>query len=217
VLNPCPAIAVPAQSNVLRFAILFWCVLGSASVARADGPSDDATTTAARAHYQAGTTQYNLGRFEEAIGEYRKAYELKNDPVFLFNIAQAYRQLGHRDRALFFYRRYLSTAPDSPHRDEVQTRITELEQKQDEHPVPPAPSDKPLVQPPAMPEPEETSTALLADTSETDTETHSVVRTWWFWSAVGAVVVVGGAALVLALSDDGDDVPQTRLGTWDLR
>jgi len=201
--------------------MLFWCVLGLASVAHADGEADDGTTKAARAHYEAGTTQYNLGRFEEAIGEYRKAYELKNDPVFLFNIAQAYRQLGHADRALFFYRRYLSTAPDSPHRDEVQTRIAEIEQKQSEekqsvHAAPEAAND-PLKEPPLVPEPEESASTLVGDRSETESESQSVVRTWWFWSAVGAVVVVGGAALVLSLSDDDDDVPQTRLGNWDLR
>ena len=61
-------------------------------------------------HYQQGMKAYTLGRFEEAIEEFEKAYELRQEPVFLFNIAQSHRQNNNPQRAIFFYRRYLLDA-----------------------------------------------------------------------------------------------------------
>ncbi|MDZ4693746.1 MAG: tetratricopeptide repeat protein [Deltaproteobacteria bacterium] len=219
-----PSIALSRCLNVLRLVVLFVATLIPVSFAQADGGNDngndngndDVATTESKGHFQAGTTHYNLGRFEDAIGEYRKAYELKNDPVFLFNIAQSYRQLGHAERALFFYRRYLSTAPESPHRNDVQTRIDELEKQIKATPAARAEAD-PIAMPPSVPQPANQPEALLVEPQESVANDQSVVHTWWFWSAVGAVVVVGGAALVLALSAEDNDVPKTTLGNWDVR
>jgi tetratricopeptide (TPR) repeat protein len=212
-LSPLSLFTLSQRLNVLRLAALFVAMLSPVAFAQAEEGES-------RAHFQAGTNHYNLGRFEEAIGEYRKAYELKNDPVFLFNIAQSYRQLGHADRALFFYRRYLSTAPESPHRNEVQTRIDELEKQQNASPATVAKVEpKPVALPPSVSQAATQPDALLVEPKPIlpAENNQSVVRTWWFWSAVGAVVVVGGAALVLALSTENDDVPKTTLGNWDVR
>lgn len=83
-------------------------------------------------HYKKGTTAYNLGKFDQAIGHFEAAYEEHPDPVFLFNIAQCYRQLDNCERSTFFYRRYLSLKPDAANRDEVEARIKELEQQCEE-------------------------------------------------------------------------------------
>ncbi len=77
--------------------------------------------------YNKGKTHYDLGRFDEAIDEFQKAYELDQNAVYLFNIAQAYRQKGENQRAIFFYKRFLSADPDNPKRDSVEKRIRELE------------------------------------------------------------------------------------------
>src|SRR4051812_47113433 len=78
-------------------------------------------------HYNKGKTHYDLGRFDEAIDEFQKAYELDQNPVYLFNIAQSYRQKGEPSRAIFFYKRFLSADPENPKRESVETRIKELE------------------------------------------------------------------------------------------
>lgn len=83
---------------------------------------------AAKAHHDSGVKLYNLGRFDEAIAEFEKAYELDPHPILLFNIAQAHRQRGDAERAIFFYRRYQQMAPDAPDRDEVNGRIRDLEE-----------------------------------------------------------------------------------------
>ena len=54
-------------------------------------PVDDA-----RQHYQAGTAAFNLGDFPKAVIEYKAAYTAKQDPTFLYNIAQAARLAGDR-------------------------------------------------------------------------------------------------------------------------
>jgi tetratricopeptide (TPR) repeat protein len=74
-------------------------------------------------HSEKALKEYKLGRFSEAIAEFQQAYEVDPAPIYLFNIAQAYRQIGNNDRAIFFYRRYLEDAPQTRNRaaiDEAQ-------------------------------------------------------------------------------------------------
>lgn len=89
----------------------------------------DARDEAAEQHYDRGMKAYDLGRFDEAIAEFEKAYELSSDPVLLFNLAQSQRRAGSAERALFFYRRFVKLAPTSPVRDKAEVRIAELERE----------------------------------------------------------------------------------------
>lgn len=79
--------------------------------------------------YEKGNTQYNLGRWKQAIELFTQAYEIYNAPEFLFNIAQAHRQDGNCSDALFFYRRYLANKPNASNKAEVEGFIKELEGK----------------------------------------------------------------------------------------
>src|SRR2546422_457802 len=81
----------------------------------------------AKEHYQAGTKLFNLTLYDEAIGEYEAGYKLKDDPVFLYNIAQAHRLAGHLEKAIRFYRNYLRLVTQSPQRAEIEQRIAEME------------------------------------------------------------------------------------------
>ena len=60
---------------------------------------DDARKLTAEA-----TVEYNVGHFERALELYAKAYELVPKPVLLFDMGQCQRQLGHEERALFFFK-----------------------------------------------------------------------------------------------------------------
>ncbi len=75
-------------------------------------------------HVAQGHRLYQLGRYQEAIGEYRRAYELRADPPFLLDIAEAYRQLGATAQALFYYDRFLAARPSSPNREIAEDRVT---------------------------------------------------------------------------------------------
>jgi hypothetical protein len=79
--------------------------------------------------YEKGNTQYNLGRWKQAIELFTQAYEAYTAPEFLFNIAQAHRQDGNCSEALFFYRRYLANKPNATNKTEVEGFIKELEGK----------------------------------------------------------------------------------------
>jgi tetratricopeptide (TPR) repeat protein len=97
-------------------------MLGASVPARAD----DAAT--AREHYQKGTSFYDLGRYAEAIKEFEAAYEIKNDPALLYNLAQSNRLAGNSEQALHFYRTYLRYVPNAKNRVEIEDRIKQLEQ-----------------------------------------------------------------------------------------
>jgi tetratricopeptide (TPR) repeat protein len=111
------------MSLIVRL-LLVALVCGALPVAAWGAPDTDAQ---AKEHFRQGTVHYNLGRFDEAIRAYKKAYELSQTPVLLFNIAQAYRLKGDLDQALFFYRSYLRNLPKAPNKKEVLERISALQ------------------------------------------------------------------------------------------
>ena len=94
----------------------------------------------AKEHYRKGIKAYDLGDFEKAIREFQDAYELKDDPAYLYNLAQAYRRGGNLPKAISLYQTYLRKSPDAENKDEVEKRIVELQKAI-------APPDK--VRPPA--------------------------------------------------------------------
>jgi tetratricopeptide (TPR) repeat protein len=96
----------------------------------------------AREHFEKGTRLYELGHFDEAIKEYETAYQLKNDPTLLFNVAQAHRLAGQHQQALFNYRSYLHKVPNASNRDEVERLIVELQKRLDQ-PTPSATKAEP--------------------------------------------------------------------------
>ena len=102
--------------------VAFALTLASVTPARAD----DAQV--AREHFQKGTSYYDLGRYADAIREFEAAYEIKNDPALLYNLAQSHRLAGNSEQALHFYRTYLRRMPKAPNRTEIEGRITQLEQ-----------------------------------------------------------------------------------------
>jgi hypothetical protein len=93
------------KRTVLVFVAMMGGLLASPGV---EAAPDEATVKLARSHFDRGNAAYNLGKFEEAIGWFTRAYEAWPVPDFLYNIAQSYRLAGNCPQALFTYRRYLS-------------------------------------------------------------------------------------------------------------
>ncbi len=131
-------------------ALLATLVLVFAGSAR----GDDSATEQAKQHYETGSKQYDLGHWDDAIREYETAYELRPDPNFLYNLAQAYRRKGDAKRALDLYRNYLVKTPKTPLRAEIEERIKTLQKQIDEansaKPAP-EPAATPIVPPPSPP------------------------------------------------------------------
>ncbi len=70
-------------------------------------------------------THYELGAFDDAIVEFKRAYELTSAPGLLFNIAQVYRMKKDAEQAVYFYRTYLRLMPGAPNRADVEALILE--------------------------------------------------------------------------------------------
>jgi tetratricopeptide (TPR) repeat protein len=179
-----------------------------------DRPADREGTPEelARRHHDRGSRLYNLGQFEEAISEYRRGYEQRADPVFLYNIAQAYRQLGAPEKSLFFYRRYLSTAPEAANRGQVEQLVTELErlvaaEQRARTPAPPQPLSGATVRVPGT---TPGMTAFIAPGAAAD---RPVWHRWGFWAGLGTLVAGGLVLGLLVVSSRGGEPAPPDLGS----
>ncbi len=72
------------------------------------------TRTRARAIFDLGRKEFNLGKFKKALSYFTRAYDLVPLSGFLFNIAQCQRFLGNCKKAVFLYKGYLRDNPGSP-------------------------------------------------------------------------------------------------------
>ena len=107
-------------------------------VTPAPARAEDGATAKARERYQDAQKQFDLGNWDAAIQGFASAYELRPDPIFLYNMAQAYRRSGNLRRAIDLYKNYLIKDPKSPQRAEVEDRIralrTQIEDEDAKHP-----------------------------------------------------------------------------------
>jgi tetratricopeptide (TPR) repeat protein len=154
-------------------------------------------------HMTLGQRLLGRGQTQDAIAELRRGYELRADARFLYYIAEGYRQLGLRDQALFFYQRYLSSAPDAPEREDVEELIAGLE----------AAAKPPAATPPARPGSLAHDVVIVPVDADrpASPSPRPLWRRWWVWTALGALVV-GSAAVALTLGRARTDVPATALG-----
>ncbi len=159
--------------------------------------AEDTATRTARRHFAKGDKLFALGRFEEALGHYEKAYEAKPLAGFLFNIAQCHRNLGHIDEAIFSYRKYLTEQPDAENREQVEQQITELEEERDRRK-----RDVVLEPPPT----------IRSDDRSATPGKKPIYARWWFWGGVAAVAGAGAGTYLLMR---GGDAPPTDLGNVD--
>jgi hypothetical protein len=153
-----------------------------------------------QAHRTVGHRLYRLGRYEEAIASFRRAYEAKADARLLFDIAECYRESGAVDQALFYYDRYLAGWPDAFDRAEVDVKVAELEAMRGgsiPHTTVAARRRHPLM--------------IVEPSPSKPRRASRVWQRWWFWTAVG-VVVLGGIGVAVASSGSETSLPPTDLG-----
>ena len=205
------------RASVARAAVAILgclCVLHTlaapALAAPAPGAPAAQVADSARAHHEAGRAHASQARFEAAIAEYRKAYELRGDPSYLLDIAEAYRALGVAERAVFFYRRYLTTHPAPPNRPEVEAQIAALDPEGRFAPAPAASAPVPLPTP--APGPVAVPGLQVAASKTVPENERSLVGRWWFWAAVGALAAAGATMAIVAADRRDEDTPRTALG-----
>jgi tetratricopeptide (TPR) repeat protein len=123
----------------------------SAVPARADNRLDQA-----KQQVSAAAIAYRLGRFDDALAGYTKAYELYPKAALLFNIGQCHKNLKDYAKAVFFFEGYLRDAPAAPNRALVEDLIREVRAElarlapspPPAEPPPPAAAPPPRAEPP---------------------------------------------------------------------
>jgi hypothetical protein len=97
---------------------------------------EGATATAAgdaqtaRDLYHQGSVFFDTGQFEKAVEVWQRAYEVKQDPTFLYDIGQAYRLAGDPHKALFFYKSFLRNGPRNSHeRNDAEQKVAALQKQ----------------------------------------------------------------------------------------
>lgn len=175
--------------RLLGLALVFFC--GDISWA---APAASTGSSNASGHYETGLGLFALGHFENAVSEFRKAYEVEARPDFLLQIGRSYEQLGQVDKALYFFKRYLQTTPpDAAGRKEAEAFVIGHEV------LAPAP-DRAAAPPTTL------STPALAAAAPT------AWNRWWFWPTVGAAALAAlGVGLVLA-GGTHEKLPASDLG-----
>jgi tetratricopeptide (TPR) repeat protein len=154
-------------------------------------------------HYQRATRAYDLQKYQEAIEEYQKAYEISGDPPMLYNIGQAHRLADQPVEAVRYYRRFLQRMPNARNREDVERKIADQEKVIEERrkaaaavtPPPPPPPAKspPIVEvkppPPVPPPPPEPPPPVVSP--EPPSQARAVVG----WSLIAAGVIADGVAI----------------------
>lgn len=134
-------------------AVVVGVMLVWAQPVRADEPSADEQKAAEL--YQQGKTHFDLAEYDKAIEAFKESYKLSKLPILLYNIAQAYRQMGDCENALTFYKNYLRNDPDADNRAKVEQRIAEMDTcVKDPNHKKPVPDVKPDVAPPDVKQPD---------------------------------------------------------------
>jgi tetratricopeptide (TPR) repeat protein len=174
----------------------------------------------AKAHFKQGDAAFARGEYRDALMAYTRAYETLPLPGFLFNIGQCHRNLGAHERAIYSFKLYLRQAPEASNRKAVETLIRELEEVvAQQRTAPPdvdgqpkwgASDDKGKGGQTAV------DLAAQKDAASRRDEAKPFYKTWWFWTAVGAVVVGAAAAGVYFGTRSETTLPYSPLPPWQL-
>jgi tetratricopeptide (TPR) repeat protein len=114
-------------------------------LATAPARAEPSPKAQAKQHFKQGKALQDAGKYDDAVAEFRAAYDLDQRPEMLFNIAQVYRLGSHKQSAVDYYQQYLAAQPDGPGAGEARQWIAELTRQIE--------ADRPLPREPATPEP----------------------------------------------------------------
>lgn len=161
-------------------------------------PASKADRDRARRLWRDAVSDFDLGRYDDAIAKYEAAYRVLADPLILYNLGQTHRQAGHYQEAILHLRSYLRNKPDAPNFREVEGLIGELEamvanQKKSNERPPDRPVPPPAAGPPVI--------AAVVEPRQ------PVERRWhqdrFGWSLIGGGLVAAGVGTGLLIHAGG--------------
>jgi tetratricopeptide (TPR) repeat protein len=204
--------SIRTVAEALALALMLATAASAATAEHAD-------PAAARTAYGEAERLYQLGRFEEAITAYERAFALDQQPAFLFNIALAHRRQfeidahpEHLRRARELYRNYLRLEPTTPRRAAIEKLIDDLGARLDREPAPASPLALAVTSPP--PQPERTPPPLPPAVLATRPPPPPSQRSTALWWVLGGAAVAAAAVVTVLLVRDrrSTDGPTIDLG-----
>ena len=115
----------------LRILLLVTLVLALGTTRRAAAQGDPWKN--AQSAFNQGETYYLSGKFDDAAASFKKAYEARPMPQFLYNVGAAYHMKGKKasepesyDKAVDYYTRYLGENKDAKDKEQVEKVIAVL-------------------------------------------------------------------------------------------
>ncbi len=113
--------------------MLVACVLLALVPARSAlaKPPTAADLEQAKTAFGEGRAKFEEGKFGEAADKFKESYKLSKKPVLLYNIGLALDKNDSKDKALFYYRKFLADAPkEDKNRAEAMKRVEALDKQQ---------------------------------------------------------------------------------------
>src|SRR5580658_10616449 len=92
--------------------LLSTAALTTPEMSWAQGSTDEATTSMARARFKEGVGYYDKGQFELARASFLQAYALKKHPAVLLNLAWSCIKSGHTLESARYFKQFLSDGKD---------------------------------------------------------------------------------------------------------
>jgi hypothetical protein len=122
---------VKRSSIIVCIVIAMVAVFAPSNVTFADdaAPSKEQLDQAKKA-FGEGKALFEEGKLNEAIDKFKESYRLSRNPLLLYNIGFTLDQAGAKDKALFYYRKFLADAPKAAaQRKEVEKRVDLIEKE----------------------------------------------------------------------------------------
>ena len=193
------AISGASRLRGLLCLILGLCLFASAPV-RAEGEPEEPAPAPlidakdAELHAKLASALFKSGNYLEAARELNTAYALVPQPIYLFNIAQAYRKALRAAAAKSMYQKFLEAAPSHPLAPEARGYMADME---------------------ALAHAQEARNDAQEELSRQQRRPKPIYKRPVFWGVLGAVVGVGVIAVGLGVGLSRRD-PSTNGGIVDL-
>jgi len=158
----------------------------------------DADRVHAKELYLEAERHYMLAEYDAAIEKYKEAYRFLPDPIFLFDVGQAYRKSGRPEDAIAFYKNYLIAAPTAANRAEVERFVADLKASVAAAAAAAEAAAAAAAAKPPDPDPASApaTDALAAPAAPAPRPPRRPGTAVWVAVVAGALVVAGGAAAV---------------------
>jgi hypothetical protein len=119
------------RSIIVCIVIVLSAVIAPSKTAFADDPAPTKEQLdQAKKAFGEGKALFDEGKLNEAIDKFKESYRLSRNPLLLYNIGFTLDQSGAKDKALFYYRKFLADAPKAAtQRKEVEKRVNLIEKE----------------------------------------------------------------------------------------